>query len=193
MPPRSNGPAIAEAVLRARTRSRSTKIVAIDGFGGAGKSRLAEQLATRLGETTVVHTDDFARPYVPGWEWTRMKAQVLDPLDVDMAGRYQRYDWEEDRLAEWHDVPVGRIVIVEGVSSLRDELGVYWELAIWIDCPYELRLQRGVARDGEEMRSQWTDVWMPEEDAYYNAQRPDRKADLIVDGTRPYGLEGPAP
>jgi len=79
-------------------------------------------------------------------------------------------------------------VIVEGVSSMREELGAYWDLSIWVDCPYELRLQRGVERDGEPMRSQWTDVWMPEEDAYFRAQRPDRRADLIIDGTRPYEI-----
>jgi len=117
-----------------------------------------------------------------------MRAQVIEPLLRDRPGRYQRYDWHEDRPAEWHDVPVGGTVIVEGVSSMREELGAYWDLSIWVDCPYELRLQRGVERDGEPMRSQWTDVWMPEEDAYFRAQRPDRRADLIIDGTRPYEI-----
>jgi hypothetical protein len=31
------------------------------------------------------------------------------------------------------------------------------------------------------MRSRWSDVWMPEEDAYFSSQRPDKKADLIID------------
>jgi uridine kinase len=173
------------AVLAVAPRGRLTRIVAIDGHGGSGKSQLAEALSRRLGGTEVVHTDDFARPGVSGWEWTRMKAQVLEPLEADRPGRYQRYDWDDDRLAEWHDVAVGGTVIVEGVSSMREELGRYWDLAIWVECPYDTRLERGVARDGEEMRSQWTDVWMPEEDEYFRAQRPDRKADLIVDGTGP--------
>ncbi|HXR12510.1 MAG TPA: hypothetical protein VN770_09460, partial [Gaiellaceae bacterium] len=36
-----------------------TRIVAVDGAGGAGKSSLAERLASRLG-ASIVHTDDFA-------------------------------------------------------------------------------------------------------------------------------------
>ena len=76
-------------------------------------------------------------------------------------------------------------VIIEGVSSMRKELGQYWDFGVWVEAPYELRLARGVTRDGERMDTQWRDVWMPEEQEYFDAQRPDKKADLIVDGTRP--------
>ena len=179
---------IVEAVNDARPHDRETRIVAIDGYGGSGKSELADRLASRLEDAVVVHTDDFARPNVPGWEWSRMRVQVLEPVLHDRPGRYRRYDWDSDRLAEWHDVPVGGTLIVEGVSSLRDELGRYWDLAIWVDCPHDLRLQRGVERDGEALRWKWTNVWIPEEDAYFASQRPDMKADLIVDGTKPYVL-----
>jgi hypothetical protein len=34
----------------------------------------------------------------------------------------------------------------------------------------------------------WTDFWMPAEDAYVEAQRPDLRADAIVDGSKPYEL-----
>jgi uridine kinase len=179
---------LAVLVRTIEPRERLTKIVAIDGLGGSGKSELAAQLAGALGDAAVVQTDDFARPNVRGWDWERMRAQVLAPISRDEPGRYQRYDWKTDRLAEWHDVPVGGTLIVEGVSSLRDELGEYWDLAIWVTAAYELRLERGVQRDGEEMRSQWTDVWMPQEQEYFEAQRPDEKADVIVDGTRPYSV-----
>jgi len=29
------------------------------------------------------------------------------------------------------------------------------------------------------------EVWMPEEDAYFSSQRPDKKADLIIDSAKP--------
>ncbi len=175
---------IVAAIQAVKPQGRVTKLVAIDGYGGSGKSDLANRLASRLGSVSVVRTDDFARPNVRGWEWDRMRAQVLEPLSHDRPSHYQRYDWETDEPAEWHDVPVGGTVIVEGVSSMRDELGTFWDFAIWLDCPYDIRLQRGVERDGEALRSQWTDVWLPEEDAYFDAQRPDRKADLVIDGSR---------
>ena len=177
---------LADVVRRIEPCERATRIVAIDGFGGSGKSELARQLASALGNTAVVHTDDFARPNVRGWDWDRMRDQVIAPLMRNEPARYQRYDWNADRLAEWHVVPVGGTLIVEGVCSLRDELGRYWDFGIRVEAPYEHRLESGVARDGEEMRAQWTDIWMPEEQEYFDAQRPDKKADFILDGTRPY-------
>jgi uridine kinase len=166
--------------------ARQTRIVAIDGYGGSGKSELARQLAGSLGGAAIVHADDFARPGVRGWEWQRMQQQVLEPISRGHPGRYQRYDWDLDELTEWHEVPVGGTLIVEGVSSMRQDLGTYWDYAIWVDAPYEVRLQRGVKRDGEQMSSHWTDVWMPEEEEYFVAERPDVRADVIIDGTKPH-------
>ena len=113
---------------------------------------------------------------------------MLEPEIADRPGRYQRHDWGLDAPAEWHDVPVGGTLIVEGISSMLEELGDYWDYAVWVECPYDLRLQRGVERDGEAMRSMWTHFWMPAEDAYVEAQRPDLRADAIVDGATPYEL-----
>lgn len=174
-----------ERVERIARPSHQTIIVAIDGYGGSGKSTLANALASRMKNVSIVRTDDFARPTVPGWEWRRMQDQVLNPIQRDRPGRYQRHDWTTDRLAEWHEVPVGGTVIIEGVSSMRRELGKYWDLSIWVSCSYESRLARGILRDGEAKRRQWVDVWIPAEDRYFYEQRPDLRADILIDGETP--------
>jgi uridine kinase len=46
--------------IAALASRHATKLIAIDGWGGAGKSRLAAELVKRLPAVTVVHTDDFA-------------------------------------------------------------------------------------------------------------------------------------
>ncbi len=162
---------------------RETKLIAIDGHGGAGKSYLAAWLSSRLG-AQVIHIDDFGRPGRPydAWDWDRFRAQVLDPLLSDAPARYQRYDWDEDRLTDWVGVAVGGVVIAEGVSVTRTELGDPWDLKVWVEAPYELRLARGVERDGEAMRDVWVDHWMPQEDRYEKAQRPRDRADVVVLG-----------
>lgn len=177
-------PAEAPAFVRQRLAGRTgTRWVGIDGKGGAGKTTLAAAVAAVLPHAVVVHIDDFAKPSVPTWERDRFVAQVLEPLRAGRPARYQRWDWPTDTGAEWHDVAVGVPVVVEGVSSTDVRLGVPWDVTVWIDAPYDLRLARGLARDGEAMRSQWVDRWMPSEDAYEAAQRPQDRADAVIDAS----------
>jgi uridine kinase len=180
-------------VLRDEIVRRHARLVAIDGRGGSGKSTLARQLAEGWPKAVVVEMDDFYRPVaervqIPkvhgaNLDRERLLTGVLEPLKSGRAGCYQRYDWDEDRLAEWHDVPVDAVVLVEGVYSTSEPLRGAFDYAIWVDSPYDVRLRRGIDRDGEEMRSAWVEEWMPAEDRYLDAERPDARADLVLDGT----------
>ncbi len=173
---------VVDRVRKLWHRKQGTVLVAIDGPGGAGKSVLAALIAEQVGSSRVIHLDDFASPSVPGWDQERFRRQALRPLLAGQDACYQRWDWPTDSAAEWRRVRAGSVVIVEGVSSTRVELGDIWDLTVWVETPRSVRLARGIERDGEPMRSQWTDVWMPEEDAYIAAQHPERRADLIVSG-----------
>jgi uridine kinase len=175
------GEALAEAVCR--LPGGATCFAGIDGFAGSGKSTFAAELAERLAGAVVVHVDDFAGPHVPEWDWPRMQEQLVDPLAAGRTAQYQRWEWNRDEPAEWYDVPAGVPVIIEGVSSTRCELGVPWSLQVWVEAPRAVRLHRAEVRDGAQMLSQWTDVWMPSEDAYAERERPQERVDLVVDGT----------
>src|SRR5581483_4355313 len=96
---------IMQAIQTAQTPDgMTTKIIAIDGPGGAGKSTLAEQLSQKLGNAPILHTDDFASWDNPLNWWPRLLGQVLKPLSHNEIARYQRYDWSTNRLAEWHEI-----------------------------------------------------------------------------------------
>jgi predicted Ser/Thr protein kinase len=57
----SNQSSIIKAIQSIQAPSgMTTKIIAIDGPGGAGKSSFAEQLSQQLGNVPIIHTDDFA-------------------------------------------------------------------------------------------------------------------------------------
>jgi uridine kinase len=154
--------------------------VGVDGFGAAGKTTLAAAVARALPGAVVVHVDDFARPSVPTWERDRFVAQVLVPLAAGRPGRYQRWDWPTDTAAEWHDVPPGVPVVVEGVSSTDVRLGVPWDVRIWVEADREVRLARALERDGEAMLERWLTDWMPSEERYAAVQRPQDRADFRV-------------
>lgn len=69
---------------------------------------------------------------------------------------------------------------MEGVYVACPDLRSLYDLLVWVDCDPAERLRRGVARDGEAMRPVWTEVWMPEEDAYRRLCRPHGYAGVVV-------------
>ena len=181
--------------LNSVSRKQSTLLIGIDGCGGSGKSTLASRLKGNLTQATVVHMDDFYlpssqilkfppidKPIGADYDWRRVLKQVLEPIAQDREGYYQRYDWVKDELAEWHTVPVGGVVIIEGVYAMCSELYNQYDFTIWVECPREIRLSRGIERDGESAREMWEDNWMISEDVYVETYQPFKRANLIVSG-----------
>jgi uridine kinase len=168
------------AAVAAALRGREgTRWIGVDGKGATGKTSLAARIAAALPRSVIVHIDDFARTDLQGWERERFVRQVLEPLLAEQPGRYQRWDFLRNVGAEWHTIPAGVPVVVEGVSATDVRLGVPWDFTIWIEVPYELRLARARERDGPEMMERWLTDWMPSEDAYEREQRPQDRVDLV--------------
>ncbi|WP_319633404.1 uridine kinase family protein [Paenibacillus psychroresistens] len=177
------------------SKRQKTLVIGIDGGGAAGKSTLARKFQYLNDDVTVVHMDDFYYPTKErklinhqteiggNWDWNRVLNQVLVPIKQNENGYYQIYDWDNDILTEWHTVPIGGIVIIEGCYSLRKELSFLYDVRIWIESPQDIRLERGVQRDGGGNRDMWEKVWLPDEDRYFEVQKPADSADIVIDGT----------
>jgi uridine kinase len=174
--------AIAEAG-RVAGAQRRPLFIGVDGRAGSGKSTLADAIAAAIPDAVVVHVDDFAGPLVPEWDWPRFRREVLEPLLDGRPSRYQRWEWNRDEPADWHEISANSTVVVEGVSCTRSEVAAPWALQIWVDAPRDVRLARAVERDGEEMLPHWLDVWIPSEEAYIARERPEDRVDLLVSGT----------
>jgi uridine kinase len=171
---------IAARIAASEARLGSTRLVAVDGPGGAGKSTLAACLADICG-AQVVHTDDFAAANNQLAWWPRLEQQVLEPIASGRPGRYQRYDWDGCTLAEWHDVAPGGVLVLEGVSSARAAVRDRLSLAVWVDTPRAVRLARGLERDGAHTLPLW-EQWMANENAHFAADRTREHVNLIVSG-----------
>lgn len=177
-------------------RRHETLMIAIDGCGGSGKSTCARRLQQHAAAVTLVEMDSFfrpsaerpdgagaAKPIAGDYDWERLVTQVLDPLRANRPGRYQRYDWPQDMLAEFCTVPIGGVVIVEGVYSTLPAIADCYDVRVWVEAPPQLRLARGIARDGEAARVRWVNDWLPAEQKYVSTDHPQERSDLIVDGS----------
>jgi uridine kinase len=194
--------ALAARVLATPPRLGPVRLVCVDGPAGSGKSTLAGRIAGALDglpaaalgagpadssarvRTVVVHLDDLYE----GWTgldgvWDRLRAQVLDPLAAGSPGRYQRYDWVAGRFAEWVDLPVPDVLIVEGCGSAPRTVDGRSVLVVWVGAPATVRLDRGLDRDGESMRAEW-ERWMVLEAEHFAREGTRARADVVVDGTQ---------
>jgi uridine kinase len=168
-----------------RTRPPScgpVRLIAIDGYGGSGKTVFASRLSGSLGDVPIVHTDDFASWENPHNWWDRLEEDVLGPLERGDRVRYQAYDWTGHHLGDWLEIAASDVVIIEGVSSSRLAMSGRLAIAIWVDAPRAERMARGIARDGEAMRPQW-ELWMAAEDAHFAVDQTIDRAELMVDGS----------
>ncbi|MEZ0449767.1 uridine kinase [Cellulomonas sp. ICMP 17802] len=180
------------ATVRARPpRLGPVRLVCVDGPAGSGKSTAAAAIAAVAGPTsTVLHLDDLYEGWsgLEGSLWPRLAAQVLEPLRRGRPGRYQRYDWPTGAFAEWVDVPVPDVLVLEGCGSARRAADAVAVLRVWVEAPADLRLERGLARDGADAREHWL-TWMDEESAHFARERTRERADLRLGA---YGALVPA-
>lgn len=176
-----------DRVQAAPARLGRIRLISVDGPAGSGKSSLAARLAARAEarglKVLVLHMDDL----YDGWDGaTRgfglLRDHVLSRLAEGREGRYRRYDWNLGAYAERHVVPVSvDLLIVEGVTAADRGAEPWPSLRIWIETSNDVRLDRGIDRDGEALRDRWLD-WMRWERDHFAAENTRERADVIVDG-----------
>ena len=176
--------------IHGRRSDGSTRIVGIDGHGGAGKSTLARYVADRM-QIETVHTDDFASWDNPK-DWRPLVSeQVLEPIRTGARTlSYQRSQWWPGHRPEpVVDQPVTDVVVLEGVGSLRREFRPYLSVALLRRCatarvPALLggaarRRQRWAARKRSLRRA--GHQWFDDEVAVHGAGRiRNHSADVVV-------------
>ena len=182
---------IAEKIKQLQAGPHSPVLIAIEGFGGAGKTTFANNLAKVLKDTYVVHIDDFIikdRIDTASWDdgvfdRARLEAQVLKPLRGHQKARYQRLIWDTETLSELVTIPNARYVIVEGITSYHPDIAHYYDVKIWVHAPIEVAVERGKSRDsGNENEAKWG-IWANNDRIYQEKYHPERQADFIYDNT----------
>ncbi|MBP2706999.1 AAA family ATPase [Microbispora sp. RL4-1S] len=160
-------------------RAGGTRVVAVEGRSGSGKSTLAAVLAAELA-VPVVAMDDLYE----GWDGLlagvrALTEQVLRPLARGRAARWRRYDWERGEYAEWHELPPGGVLVIEGVGSGARPARPYLGGLVWLEATDDVRMRRALARDGDRYAPHWS-RWAAQEERYYADHEVRERADLTI-------------
>jgi uridine kinase len=182
--------------------------VAIDGVDGAGKSVLADELATRLmaaGRPAVrASVDSFHRPqadryrlgrtspegfYRDSYDYQRLTEFVLVPFAPGGSGRFRvaGFDHKTDTPVSPPKQHAARraVLILDGIFLHRPELRASWDFSIFLHVGFDVSIARCAQRDGSD----------PDPDAASNRRyvagqrlylleaRPWEHASVIIDNT----------
>lgn len=162
-----------------------TRVIAIDGPSGAGKTTFAAAVADELLKRTgtrpqVVHMDDI----FPGWDGLAaavglVTETVLEPLSHGKDGRFRRWDWLAGERAEWVEVPRADWLVLEGVGCGSRPCRPHLAALAWVEADRDVRMARGMHRDGESFRPHW-ERWALQEQELFTAEGTRANADVIL-------------
>jgi uridine kinase len=183
------------SALRRPTTLGNGRLVCVDGPAGSGKTTLAAALERQFrdglrgpgigaGQVEIVHMDDL----FAGWTgldagMETLASSVVAPLRAGRPGRYRRYDWHRGAFAEERVVGPCEVLVVEGVGSGNAAYADAITCLVWVHTPPDVRLARGLERDGEAMRADWL-RWHDLEQEMFTRHRTRERADVVVDGAR---------
>lgn len=178
-------------VAAAPARLGGTRLVALDGRSGAGKTTVAVELARALDAPVVALEDLYG-----GWDGledgvTLLRSAVLRPLARGVAARVPHYDWLGAAWSEPWTLEPPDVLIVEGVGAGARDLASITSVLVWVELAPQLRRERALGRDGALYRPHWQ-RWASQEDAFFERERPFERADAVIDGGARAGPDGPS-
>lgn len=166
-------------LLRLRPASLgSGRLLCVDGPAGSGKTTLAAAVVDRVA-ARVLHLDDLYE----GWNGLphldRQLGPLLAALAADRPGRYRRWDWHAGAWAEEVVVDPASVLVLEGVGAGSRITADYAGVLVWVEAPPEVRMRRGIERDGDAFAPYW-EAWAAAETVHFARQRTRERADLVV-------------
>jgi uridine kinase len=184
--------------------------VGIDGIDAAGKTFLANELASFLTESghTVIRAsiDGFHNPkeirhkrgsyspegyYYDSFNYEFIKDCLLKPLEPqgNRKYRFSAFDFKTEHETQIKELKASDtdMLIFEGVFLFRPELYPYWDFKIFVDINFQTSLARALERDiylfgdKQEILKRYQERYIPGQQIYLESVNPKTKADVIID------------
>ena len=182
-------------------------VIGIDGLGGAGKSKISEQICEYFNEnqyhTVLLHIDDFINIkkvryndaysdwqcyYDIQWRYDYFALSVIDKIKTSAISSVdvELYDKDKDTYyIQNYSIEKKTIVIVEGIFLQRKELCGIFDFMIYIDIPEDIRLKRVLMRDTymgnqQQIKDKYENRYFPAEHKYINDYHPADYVDYVI-------------
>jgi uridine kinase len=201
---------LAAAIVAARP-GHPTR-VGIDGVDGSGKTTLADELVEpirRAGREVIRGSiDGFHNPravryargsdspegyFLDSFDYAALRRDLLEPMGPKGNRKFRAavFDFRADRAV---DVSVrvatdDAVLLFDGVFLRRPELDGQWDVTVWVDAPFEITVERAVARDvgrggdAESTRAKYEQRYVPGQRLYMRQCRPKERAGIVFDNS----------
>lgn len=138
-------------------------VLAVDGLAGAGKSRLAIDLAERYAGS-VIRLDHFflpmeARdqrqdyPYATHMDFDRFRRQVGKPLSRGEAGSYDVFSCKTQSFDGTRHFGASGLIVIEGSYALHPAVLDIYDAGIFLTVDSDLQTARLKRREGSDYDS----------------------------------------
>lgn len=149
---------ILQSIRSATRKCGATTLVTIDGPAGSGKTTLAADIARALDlagiSSTTIHMDSL----YDGWEkaltgslTTMLRKKVIPALQDGGDFTLPYFDWLINKFGPDESYAAASITILEGVGSGQRATRPFTSVAVWIEAPLEIALERALDRDGYDI------------------------------------------
>jgi uridine kinase len=175
---------LGDALGAVHAPDRLTRI-GIDGVDGAGKTRLAEEVAqeltTRLRPAVRVSLDQFERPMPERYALGELSSEgyYLDSFDLE------RFRTHVLSIAG----PSEAVIVADGVFLHRPELADLWDATVWAEADLDVAARRGAERNLvwfdslDETHERYRVRYMPAQRLYIEERRPHERATFVFRNT----------
>jgi uridine kinase len=190
---------------RAEKSAEQAILVGISGIDAGGKGFITEKIAKRLQElgwrVATINADDWLnlpevclsqhKPaehfYEHAMRFDEMFDQLIVPLKknravsfvancADAKGNRRKHSYEFRRID---------IVLLEGIFILKRGYREHFDLTAWVECPFDIALERAIERGQEGLRPAETirafsTIYFPAQRIHFDRDNPQTAADFII-------------
>jgi uridine kinase len=172
--------ALAAQVRRLPPSVGTTRLIAVDGRSGSGKTTIGDRLAAEL-NAPILHLDELYE----GWQGLPGVADLLHewiarPLLEGRPARWRPYHWDDGTRGEWRTIKPSPVLVLEGCGAGSPPVRDHLALLIWVEVADDVREERLRARPDWDDYLKHYRSWADAESELLQRDHTPGHADVVV-------------